>query len=389
MKKKKLYIKRTVAVLSLALAVLLVLGTAQEYFLARLDNDQIRIEGFYQEEQDSLDVCIIGSSECYTGFSSVQAYKETGITSYPFCTESNPIAMAKCELKEILRTQNPQLIIIEINGAVYNRKTDMIDLARIHKAIDSVPLKENKIEAIQTIIPEESRAEFYLPFIKYHGAWDDYKKHMKWAKSKLEMQLRGYSLLKGSSVYATTSIKGAKRDNIIDPAKLQKDNSTEELNTKAEYYLRDLLQYCKDEKLDNVVFARFPHIVDKHQYARFKRTNKAGEIIKEYGFDFINLERNQIDINLDSSKDFYNSEHMSIYGQEKLTKYICSIIQNDYGVKPHELTESQKKNWDDCAEFYDDYIRFALQQTDKKSNKKIAENSDILKQIRNSKNDKT
>lgn len=61
--KKKLYIKRTVAVLSLALAVLLVLGIAQEYLLARLDNDQIRIEGFYKEEQNSLDVCFIGSSE--------------------------------------------------------------------------------------------------------------------------------------------------------------------------------------------------------------------------------------------------------------------------------------------------------------------------------------
>lgn len=385
--KKKLYIKRTVAVISLALAVLLILGVAQEYLLARLDNDQIRIEGFYKEEQNSLDVCFIGSSECYTGFSPVQAYKETGITSFPFCTESNPIAVAKYELKEIMRTQSPQLIIIEINGALYNQQTDIIDLARIHKALDSMPITENKVDAIETVIPEESRAEFYLPFIKYHGAWDDYKKHLKWAKSKFEMQLRGYSLLKGSSFKATTSIKGANKDNIIDPAKLQTDDNTLELNDKAEYYFRDLLQYCKDENLDNVVFVRFPHIVDKRQYDRFKRTNKAGEIIEEYGFDFINLEKNQIDLNLDKDKDFYNSDHMNINGQEKLTKYICNTILNDYGVKPHTLTESQKKNWDDCAEFYDDYIKFAHQQTDEKTNIKVAENSDILEQIRDMKNE--
>lgn len=381
--KKKLYIKRTVAVLSLALAVLLMLGIAQEYLLARLDNDQIRIEGFYKEEQNSLDVCFIGSSECYTGFSPLQAYKETGITSYPFCTESNPIAMAKYELKEILRTQEPQLIIIEINGALYNQETDIIDLPHIHKAIDSVPLNGNKIDAVQTVIPEDNRAEYYLPFIKYHGAWDDYKKHMKWAKSKLDMQLRGYSLLKGTSIKATASIKGAKKDKIIDPAKLQNDDKTLELNETAEYYLRDLLRYCKDENLDNVVFARLPHIVDKRQYDRFRRTNRAGEIIEEYGFDFINLEKNQIELNLDKDKDFYNSDHMNIYGQEKLTRYLCDIIQNEYGVKPHTLTESQKANWDDCAEFYDKYVEYAHYETDKKSNKKICENADIIEQISN------
>ena len=381
--KKKLYIKRTVAVLSLVLTVLLILGVAQEYLLARLDNDQIRIEGFYKEEKNSLDVCIIGSSECYTGFSSVLAYKETGITSYPFCTESNPIAIAKYELKEILRTQNPQLIFIEINGAVYNKDADMIDLPHIHKSMDSIPMNQNKIDAVQTIIPEENRAEFYLPFIKYHAAWDDYKKHMKWAKSKFEMQFRGYSLMKGASVSATTSIKGAKKDKLLDPAKIQNDNSTDELNEQSEYYLRDLLKYCKDENLDNVVFVRFPHIIDKTKYARFKRTNRAGEIINEYGFDFINLEKNQIDINLDKDKDFYNSEHMNIYGQEKLTKYICNIIQNDYGVKPHNLTDLQKKQWDDCADFYDDFVEYAHQQTDKGTHKRLAESSDIIKEVRN------
>lgn len=387
--KKKLYIKRTVAVLSLALAVLLILGAAQEYFLARLDNDQIRIEGFYKEEQNSLDVCFIGSSECYAGFSSVQAYKETGITSYPFCTEGNPIAMAKYELKEVLKTQNPQLIIIEINGAVYNKEADILKLPLLHKTLDSIPMSKNKIDAIQAIIPEENRAEFYLPFIKYHGAWDDYKKHSKWAKSKFEMQLRGYSLLKASSVYATTSTDGTDKNKLIPPAELKKDDKTLELNEKAEYFLKDLLQYCKDEKLDNVVFARLPHIVDKKQTNRFRRTNRAGEIIEEYGFDFINLEKNQIDIGLDWNKDFYNCDHMNINGQEKFTKYFCNLIQNDYGVKPHTLTESQKKKWDDCVEFYDTYIPYAHQQTDMKTNEKIAEHSDFINKIRNLQKDKS
>lgn len=380
--KKKLYIKRFFAVISLVLAVLLFLGISQEYFFSKLDHSKLRVTGFYEEEKNSLDVCFIGSSECYTGFSPVQFYRETGITSYPYCSESNPISMTKYQLKEILRTQNPQLIFIEINGALYGKDKDFSDLPHTHKALDAMPMNKNKDDAIRTIIPDENKAEFYFPFIKYHGAWDCYIEQLQYAKSKFDMQLRGYSLLKGTSVYTKTSLKGADKGKIIDTAKLQKDNKTLELNKNADYYLRDLLQFCKDEKLDNVVFVRFPHIVDKRQYDRFKRTNRAGEIIEEYGFDFINFEKNQIDINLDKNTDFYNSDHMNINGQLKLTEYISNIIQNDYNVKPHELTESQKKNWDECADFYDAYLEYAQQETEKNSNKRVTEKSDIMKEIK-------
>lgn len=290
--------------------------------------------------------------------------------------------MAKYQLKEILRTQNPQLIFIEINGALYGKDKDFSDLPHTHKALDAMPMNKNKDDAIRNIIPDENKAEFYFPFIKYHGAWDCYIEQLQYAKSKFDMQLRGYSLLKGTSVYTKTSLKGADKGKIIDTAKLQKDNKTLELNKNADYYLRDLLQFCKDEKLDNVVFVRFPHIVDKRQYDRFKRTNRAGEIIEEYGFDFINFEKNQIDINLDKNTDFYNSDHMNINGQLKLTEYISNIIQNDYNVKPHELTESQKKNWDECADFYDAYLEYAQQETEKNSNKRVTEKSDIMKEIK-------
>lgn len=52
--KKKLYIKRFFAVISLVLAVLLFLGISQEYFFAKLDHSKLRVTGFYEEEKTHL-----------------------------------------------------------------------------------------------------------------------------------------------------------------------------------------------------------------------------------------------------------------------------------------------------------------------------------------------
>ena len=68
--KKKLYVKRTVSLLSLFLPVLFSVGILQEYFLANFDHNTIRMEGFYLEKENSLDVVFLGASDVYQGFSS-------------------------------------------------------------------------------------------------------------------------------------------------------------------------------------------------------------------------------------------------------------------------------------------------------------------------------
>ena len=86
--KKKLYITRTVKLVCLFLALTLTFGILQSYVLCRIDANSIRLEGYYQEEKDSLDVVLLGASEVYTGFSSGLAYDKYGFTSYPFASES-------------------------------------------------------------------------------------------------------------------------------------------------------------------------------------------------------------------------------------------------------------------------------------------------------------
>ena len=66
--KKKLYFRRTIRTLCFFLAIIATCLVLQRYFLRNTDHNSLRIEGFYQEDRDSLDAVLIGASDIYTSF---------------------------------------------------------------------------------------------------------------------------------------------------------------------------------------------------------------------------------------------------------------------------------------------------------------------------------
>ena len=100
------------------------------------------------------------------------------------------------------------------------------------------------------------------------------------------------------------------------------------------------------------MFMRFPHVVEKRTATRYRRLNAAQKIIEDSGYDFINLERYSEAAGFDVEHDYYNWDHLNIYGARKLTDYVISTLIDDYGVTPAELTDKQKAEWEDSVSFY-------------------------------------
>ena len=363
--KKKKYIKRAVKILSLVLAVVLCAGILQEYLLCRGGHDRGCVRGFYLEDEDSLDVVFIGASDVYAGFSSCYAYEKFGFTSYPIASAANIAPNFKAQLKEAIRQQHPKLIVIEVNGMLYGEDADYEKEERIRKYVDNMPFNSNKVELIESY-DFENPWEYYLPIIKYHTIWKDFPQGLSWDLSIIQARMRGYSYLKG----ATTNAQIYKTKKKIYNDTLKKDEIREDLNENAEKILRDLLEYCRSENIDNVVFARFPHVVIEHSLPTFHRSNRAGDIIAEYGYDYINCDKNFEDTGIDVTTDFYNWEHLNIYGQLKFTEYFGRILQEKYGISESELSDSQKQQWDTCAKYYDAFCKYTFSLLDKKQSKK-------------------
>ena len=128
--KVKLYIKRIITIISLVFVPCIMLVTTQN----RVDHNTLRIQGFYQEEPNSLDIVFLGSSEVYTGFSPALAYGKYGFTSYHYAVENNYLDLFPYEMNEILKVQNPKMIIIDVAGILdYKKSVNTNDLATMRK----------------------------------------------------------------------------------------------------------------------------------------------------------------------------------------------------------------------------------------------------------------
>ena len=68
---------------------------------------------FYQMEEDSVDVLFLGSSVVVNAFSPQEIYDTYGIRSYNLASEEQSIFLSYYWLKEALRYQNPQVVVLD------------------------------------------------------------------------------------------------------------------------------------------------------------------------------------------------------------------------------------------------------------------------------------
>lgn len=297
------YLLRAVKLLCFILAVGICTGVLQEYVLCHADHNRERVKGFYREDVDSLDVVYLGASEVYSDIAPGYSYRRDGITSYIFATQANSMLNYKSQLKNVLSRQKDALIVIELNGAVYEDDEDVTKEANLRNYSDNVPLDLTKAEWIARNI-KDNQLEYVFPIMKYHGVWSDLGAEEKYRKTIIDDKQRGYNYLKGIVNWPVLFKSPQKSLNSTLAASRDKKQPITELSETA---LRDLLEYCRSEKLTNVVFARFPHIVTERTFERFERGNTVCDIVAEYGFDYLNYERDIAQIGLDENKDFLQS----------------------------------------------------------------------------------
>lgn len=337
-------VTRTVKVSIFLLTIMLSCLLLQHYVLRNVDHNSLRIEGYYQEERDTLDVVFIGASDIYTSFMPGRAYEKYGFTSYLLASESITSEGVKTAVKEVVRTQHPEMIVIEANAFLYGDDDNEKNEAHIHKFFDNLPLSVNKLDYIANHVPVDDRWEYLFPLIKYHGLWTEYPERLHEMASNLTLDMRGHNYLKG---FRTTA-KIFKSDKQCLNSKLAEEKSELDLNPKLEHQLKDLLSYCNNQNLQ-VVFVRAPHYVTAETYDRVKRSNKMASVVKEYGYNYYTLENEAVQIGIDEKRDFYNEDHMNVYGALKFTDYLADKLVNEEDLEADPISEDTEESWKEVS----------------------------------------
>lgn len=363
------YLKRFLTIISLIVIPLMICILTQN----RVDSTTLRIEGFYQEEKDSLDVVMVGASELYCGFSPGLAYGEYGFSSYLYALDSNYLELYKYQIEEVLSRQNPKYLLIEITGGLYEINDSNHDerMATLRKFTDAIPLTENKNSVINAYA-DDDKLSYYLPFIMYHGEL----RNLKGTYHYISQQFRGRTLLKGT----VSSNYNQVYDDIID---CNNDYTSIPISDKAEHNLNELLDYCKQLSC-KVLFVRFPHrVTSSHEREEVEKCNYIERIIENNGFEFINFDHLFTQVELDSKTDFISDSHLNADGQKKLTRYLGNILALKGGLSNNQLLHNEENNWKRSYEYTELFYKYYDLYKDEKKEQWWYETPELLRDLDN------
>jgi len=308
------------------------------------EKDDVGIYGFFKEPADSVDVVMIGSSGLYTYFYSPLAYEEQGFTSYSVATSTMKACLYPYVAEIAVEQQHPQLLIFETFGFTYDEQIDEVSL---RKFLDSCPDSEVKQRAIADLVAEDMQSSFKFPFEKYHSGWTKLGECFQVLWDKIDMNKKGYSITKN---FATTPV-------VYNYMAHQEDYHISE---EGFVYLKQLLDYLKTADVENVLFLKLPETV---QYVPDESYQQMIDMIREAGFDFVNLGGAIEDIGLDLTTDFYNATHLNVYGAEKFTSFFANYLMQRYQLNT-DHTDKVTAEWDDCASYNDQILSRLKKLTD-------------------------
>ncbi len=289
--------------------------------------DKTTIGYFYDEPKKSLDIVYVGGSNVYAHYNTTLAYDLYGFTTGIMSSDSQPSSSVKYLLEESKKYQSPKLYIIDL--AKVGDDLGNIQDGQERKVIDSLKNSKNRIDAIQgmlkyTNIKKEDYINYYFSFLLYHNKW----------KNINSINIIGNKQIYKGYLFSVFTTK-------IEPQEIyQWDNNKKiELKQDNKEVLEDLIEYIKVNKL-NVLF-----VVPRRGYINnaMEYINTATDIIQKNGYEVLNFNILD-DFKVDFDKDFYNYQHLNVYGATKYTRYFSKYLKSHYDLPDHR-DDARYNSW--------------------------------------------
>jgi len=284
---------------------------------------------FYEERKDSIDVVLIGNSTVMNGFIPPLAWKEFGYTSYSICNAPTHPEVIKIAIDEIMRTQSPKVIYVDINGLTYQKKIDAENFVRSY--IGSMPDCDAKkeLELLYGISNEGDSGLF-----KGHN---NFRQKEFW---RLSLD-KGPSWNKGYTPKRTAQI--------ITPMDTISGYSLP-LPQDGQEYLTEILDICDKYTDVDFVFGKTPRfLTDENAYATYM-LRSVQPIIEACGYRFIDFYEILDEIGLENTRDMFDLEHMNHSGATKFTRYFSEFIKLEYGIGDMNYSNDIKRNYNNAYE---------------------------------------
>lgn len=327
--------KSMIRIVCFAVILVCVLSGADHVLRLKNDDGIYSITKFYEQEEDSIDVLVLGSSHAFASFNTGVLWDECGMAAYILGGGMQPLWNTYYYLKAALKTQTPELIVLEGGMAVIS--DEYSDAAWIINNTYGLKWSRNKIDALKVSLPPEQWHDYQPEYVQYHTRYkeitaSDFLKH------------------KGSPYYENW--KGSwDADKImeLDNPDVSGVSERKQLYEKTEEYYRKIIELAQENNIPIVVVISPYAGVSKDDQAQF---NRAQDIAEEYGVEFINYNLCYQEIGIDYTTDARDSSHFNFNGNRKFSSAVGRYLAEHYEISDRR-GDSRYQSWQNEA----DYIR--------------------------------
>ena len=332
---KKRYLIPLIKTILFMLVVFLIVGNVQyllQYRERHNDNSSFQIINFYKEDKNAMDAVFIGSSCTFSYYSPLLAYKSHGLKTTNYSSSGMGMLAYRYAIEEVRKTQKDALIVLTVTPS------EEMQYLGVHFMADYMPLSMNKVRFLTRYFTQDGESilnsiGFYFTLMEFHDRWAEVTK---------------------DDLVIDEGIKGATRHHYyletINDISEYCETETQKLAMpkQMEYLMNDLLDYC-DAKKENIVFLFPPKAYTAEEYGEM---NTLTDLIRERGYEVLDL-RDQFDeLHLDIKQDFYDIDHTNIHGSIRYTDYLARYV-----MKKRECTLGSDAKWDEAVNKYDQIIK--------------------------------
>jgi len=308
----------------------------QNIFADKSAKDYLKMHGFFEEPENSLDAVFVGSSATYGFWNPMFAWAEKGIAVYSLTNASQPFEIAPYIIDDARKTQPDALYIV---NATHMFEDDEYTTVRIHRFLGAYPNSINKYKALNFYLERsdlsfEEKMECYFPLIRFHERWSELEGNdFKMKEEPYKSASRYSSYLERSKAQKKVSIDFSAYGELTENMTIALDN---------------MMTYCKDEEV-KVLFVLMPQAVRDKEF--HKRQNTMVKILEENGFDVLDLREKVDEMGIDYSKHFHDREHTNVHGSIKVTDYIADYIIENYQLTDKRADEAYN-DWNESWKNY-------------------------------------
>lgn len=330
--------KSMMRIFSFLLILILILCYTDSVFALKRGDGIYGVTKLYELENGSIDVLVLGSSHAFENVNTGVLWEEHGIASYVLAGSYQQLWYTYYYLKEALKTQKPQLIILEAYMTMF--KGDYYPQGTV---VNTYGLKwsKDKLDAIKVSTPEDKWGEYIFGYIQYHTRYTDLSEtdFLKNQGNPLYENWKGFLCN-----MQTTS---------FDNPDIRKVSRRESLSEKTEMYYRKIIELSVDNDIPLLIVVSPYAGITENVQAVF---NTASDIAAEYDVPFINYNLLYNEMGIDFSSDAADEEHLNYRGNQKYTHALGEYIVDNYNI-PDRRGDDKYESWEAHSQYISSSIK--------------------------------